>query len=621
MELGGADLPAVTAALYGNHCESIAAPIVWLLGPEWTIVHANANARAKLAAVGAWSPGEPIADDGGSSPRDPPVGADVLLWAAGIVAEAGGEVTDALRERLWPVMIPRRFELGSGAAAVAGVELFGRPDGTGMGWYATLTAREEQYRLTFEHAHEGLAGLDLDGRFLHVNPRCAELFGYPSDSLVGRRITEFHHPLNTSTFESASTIIHQSGHHTFERVMMRPDGSPWYCLVNSALIRDADGTPRQFIATYTDISERRIGEAFNQHSQQLAAIGRLAGGIAHDVNNLLAGILGYAELVRAATTDPLARVYCDRLIDTTERAGEFTSSVLSFARAGNGETTRFDAHDVVREVARFLDHVTPPRVQVRSDLHADRAVLDGDRSQIHAALLNLGLNAADAIVGDGEVVFASADAPGGRLRLAVSDTGVGIPADQLERVFEPFYTTKSSEHGTGLGLTTVRTAVQRHGGDVHVHSHLGVGTTFEFDLPVSPDDADIPPARAVRLPMSARVLVVDDDEVVRTVVAEALRREGCTVVEAEDGVAGLAAFGAVAEPFDAMVFDLRMPRMEGGELFRVVRARWPEVVCLLITGFSLDGAVDALRALGVAAVLQKPFTSAELTAVLAAALA
>lgn len=603
--------------LFADHAESVDAVMLWLAAPDWRIVAGNRVARAALlASDGSWpTPAELAAEREVAASADLPITRANVAWAIGRIRTSGGHLGSQLRAAIAPHFGVREFDVNG----VQGIELFGRPESVRAHGYVAKYPTELEFRLAFEHAGEGIATVTLDGTFLRVNPRLAEMLGRPVDDIVGRRVTDFHHPTNSGDFEDTVTEALANGLARFERVYSRPDGEPVHAVVSSVLLRSEAGLPLHFIAHYNDVSAFRAVEAQTRQSQQLAVIGRLASGIAHDINNLLAGILGYAELLQSTVVDPALREHCERLIATTQRAGDFASGLLSFARVGESRHEYFDAAAVMGEVARFLDHVSPPGVTVRVELLATRSRLLGDPSQIHAALMNLGLNAAEAIEGDGTVTFRATNSDDGEhLVLAVVDTGVGLPAEQIERVFEPFFTTKRATNGTGLGLVSVRTAAERFGGRTGVVSEPGVGSTFTLELPLPVQDAD--PAAAADAPAMApavSVLVADDEEVVRYVVVEALRREGCDVVEAADGVTALAAIEAAVEPPDVLVFDLRMPAMGGTELFRSAHLRWPSMGTVLMSGFSVGDEADGLFAAGVDAVLQKPFTAKELTTTVA----
>ncbi|HWL43332.1 MAG TPA: PAS domain-containing protein [Ilumatobacter sp.] len=480
-----------------------------------------------------------------------------------------------------------------------------------------LAVSEERFRLAFEYASEGFAVISLDNKVLQVNDRLCEIVGRSREELMRPSIES---PERQEMFEEWAPAALATGHTAFNRVFTKPDGSKVYVRLSIAVVRSADGEPLHYVSMITDETERRALELRARQAEKLETVGQLAGGIAHDINNLLGGILGYAELVKSAQDDPEVIEQCEQVIGAALRASDYTSRLLSFARPTAQVADRFDLHEIVDEVVHMLRHSVDPGISVSVDLQAPNPVVDGNPSQLHGALLNLGLNARDAIDGEGTIKIATMtgrDSPWS-VRVEVSDNGAGIPADRLDRVFDPFYTTKSKGRGTGLGLTSVLAAVHQHRGTVTVDSEEGRGSTFAIEVPVAQrrhrrggtaDDAG--------LSAGTRVLVVDDDDVVRFVVAEALRHAGCEVIEAADGTEAITELERQAAPPEAVVFDLRMPGMGGDALFAALQQRWPSIATVLMSGFGGDEDAEALRERGVGAVLQKPFRTDELLSTLA----
>ena len=485
---------------------------------------------------------------------------------------------------------------------------------------AALAVSEERFRLAFVHASEGMALVSLDSVILQVNDRGCEILGRSRDDIVGHSAAEFYHPDHQFSLDEWAAQVHDAGSTSTERVFAKPDGSAVYVRNSTAVVRDADGRPLHYVTMVSDETERRALELRARQAEKLEAVGQLAGGIAHDVNNLLGGILGYAELVKAAQTHPDVIHQCEQVIGAALRAADYTSRLLSFARPPDQMTERFDVHEIVDEVVQMLRHSADSAIEITSELGAPNAVVDGSPSQLHGALLNLGLNARDAISGAGSITIRTAAGRElvGAVRIEVGDTGIGIAPDRIDRVFDPFYTTKSDGRGTGLGLTSVLATVHQHRGTLTVDSEPGRGSTFAIELPVVARRHATPATgTSTSLPPGTQVLVVDDDDVVRYVVAESLRLAGCAVLEAADGVAAIDTIQAQPAPPDVVVFDLRMPRMGGDGLFQILQRRWPATATVLMTGFGGDEGAESIRERGVGAVLQKPFKGDELVAAIA----
>ncbi|HEY0778234.1 MAG TPA: ATP-binding protein, partial [Gemmatirosa sp.] len=423
-----------------------------------------------------------------------------------------------------------------------------------------------------------------------------------------------------------------------------------------------------------DVTARRRAEAALaareeelRQAQKMEAVGRLAGGIAHDFNNLLAAISSYAELLldalpddpEAAAPGTLAAVVTDAREDVreirraAERGATLTRQLLAFGRGQLLQTREIDLNTVVGDLGRLLNRVLGAEVELRLDLAAEPAPVLADPGQLEQVLLNLAVNARDAMLGGGVLFIgtrhvtvptgaaagATGDlAPGRYVAVDVRDTGVGMDAATLARIFEPFFTTKPAGQGTGLGLAMVYGIVAQTGGRVTVDSAPGRGTTFTVYLPAlaaaaipEPEPEPVPArAEAPRAPDGAgtTVLVVDDESAVRGAAARVLARRGYTVLEARDGVEALGLAERYAGPVHLLLSDVRMPGMDGRELARRFRVARPEARVLLMTGYpgsedpgpDTDGnaalatdldAADAFEPrpeLGDAPALQKPFT-------------
>lgn len=484
---------------------------------------------------------------------------------------------------------------------------------------AALAASEEQLRLAFDYASEGIATISLDGVFVRVNQRLCEILGRSPEMVLGRRAASFNATDDPDQVAEVLDRILAEGHHSFLRTMVHADGRHLAVRLSVGVARGADGEPSHFVAHYTDESERQMRESRTRQSEQLEAIGRLAGGIAHDINNLLSGIVGYAELLGMQVEGEVAKSYCEQLVSVAGRAADFTSRLLSFARVNDQPDRVFDLHAIVDEVVDIARWSVESRVAVHVRADAEVATVLGEPSQIHSAILNLVLNAFASIVDDGtiELVTGNRVEDGGTfVWLDVVDNGVGIEPGLIHRVFEPFYSTRPEGRGTGLGLTSVAAAANGHGGSVTARSEVGSGSTFRLELPVSlPTDDPEAPSEDIACTPGARVMVVDDDEAVRFVVAATLQNAGCTVSPAGDGseaISMLEEQEAADELPDVVVFDLRMSPMGGSELAGVLKQRWPGIGLVLMSGFTVDEEVTRLRERGLDAVLQKPFANDDL---------
>jgi CheY-like chemotaxis protein len=349
------------------------------------------------------------------------------------------------------------------------------------------------------------------------------------------------------------------------------------------------------------------------HPQRMEAVGTLAAGLAHDMNNVLGSITTIAELLLDQCVDADTRGDLETIVAQAERGAELVRSLLAFSRKGQYRKQPVAIDEVVGRLLLLLAHTLPKTIEVRAERRAGAAaIVSGDPVQLNQVLVNLALNAADAMGGTGTITIAS-DVAGDRVRLRVSDTGCGMDPATLRRAFEPFFTTKPAGSGTGLGLSLVWGVVKNHDGTIDVASEVGRGTTFTIALPLVADAAAsaTPPPRRVRRPTSATtILVIDDEHALRNATRRALERFGYKVLEAGDGASGLAVFAEHRDRIGLVILDMGMPMMSGAECFRQLRAQ-SQVPVLIATGYADDAEARQLVAAG-AGLIEKPFASTTL---------
>ncbi len=378
-----------------------------------------------------------------------------------------------------------------------------------------------------------------------------------------------------------------------------------------------------------DAEERRRAEERIREVHKMEAIGLLAGGVAHDFNNLLTGILACSsEIAEDAPPGSTTREAARTIEQAGKRAAELTRQLLGFARRGKLRVAPVDLHAVVGEVVRFLERTLGQRIAVISRLEASRASVLGDAGQLQQAILNLAVNARDAMPAGGTLTLATslvevgerdlAAHPTARagcyVALAVVDTGVGIPREILDRIFEPFFTTKEAGGGTGMGLATVYGIATSHGGFVEVESEVGRGARFTLHLPAhdgAPCSEVAPAARPIE---PRRVLVVDDEALVRTATQHALERMGCVTVGADGGAAAVTFLRENPRAVDLAIVDLAMPGMDGVDTFRALREVEAGLPVVIASGYGHNGRVQEVLDAGAVDFLQKPWSSEELAA-------
>ena len=378
-----------------------------------------------------------------------------------------------------------------------------------------------------------------------------------------------------------------------------------------------------------DAEERRRAEEGIRQVHKMEAIGLLAGGVAHDFNNLLTGILACSAAIAEDAPPGSATREAARTIEQAgKRAAELTRQLLGFARRGKLRIAPVDLHAVVGEVVRFLERTLGERIRVVSSLDAERSTVLGDAGQIQQAILNLAVNARDAMPAGGTLTLATslvdvsardlAAHPTARagcyVAFAVVDTGVGIPPEIRDRIFEPFFTTKEAGGGTGMGLATVYGIATSHGGFVEVESEVGRGARFTLHLPVhegAPCSEVAPAATPVE---PRRVLVVDDEALVRNATQHALERMGCVTVGADGGAAAVTFLRENPRAVDLAIVDLAMPGMDGVDTFRALREVEAGLPVVIASGYGHNGRVQEVLDAGAVDFLQKPWSSEELAA-------
>jgi signal transduction histidine kinase/ActR/RegA family two-component response regulator len=385
----------------------------------------------------------------------------------------------------------------------------------------------------------------------------------------------------------------------------RADGHSFDARVSVAPVRDASGTVSHFVLTARDVTDELREQEGRRHAQRLEAIGTLAGGVAHDFNNLLTAINGYATMALEdlQAGDPL-REDLEEIRNAGQRAADLTRQLLAFGRRQVLTPEALDPSVVVGGIQKMLGRIIGEHVHLVTNLQPDVWPIRADRGQVEQVLVNLAVNARDAMPDGGRLAVSTANvrvseaearrhpegAPGNFVRLRVEDTGLGMSQEVLARVFEPFFTTKAQGKGTGLGLSTVYGIVRQSHGFVGVTSAPGAGTTFDVYLPR--DTADRLPAAPGQeedpgtLAAGEVVLVVEDEEQVRSLVVSQLTARGYAVLSAADGREALRVAESRTEPIDVLLADVVMPRMSGPELARLLQRAHPETVVIFMSGYA-----------------------------------
>lgn len=393
----------------------------------------------------------------------------------------------------------------------------------------------------------------------------------------------------------------------------------------------------EFILMVEDITQRAILEEQLHQAQKMDVIGQLAGGVAHDFNNMLAGIIGSAELLkyRMAEDDSNLKMVTT-ILNAASRSADLTRDLLAFSRKAVKELKPVAVNETINAVIGLLERTIDKRISLVTDLDAPDPVVLGDASLLQNSLLNLGVNSRDAMPDGGTLTFATAvvtlDAsdchshqillkPGKYLKISVSDTGVGIPREIVGRIFEPFFTTKSLGKGTGLGLAAVYGTVRDHNGSINVYSEPGRGTVFNVYLPLCEAASNTNAKDNIVVKGSGTILLVDDEEILRFLGSDLLEELGYTVYLAEDGEEALDMYAKHHDDIDLVILDVIMPKLDGRETYLKLKELDPTLKVLFCSGFQQEGTSCELQKLGAEGFIQKPYNMVELSGMVAKVLA
>ncbi len=382
-----------------------------------------------------------------------------------------------------------------------------------------------------------------------------------------------------------------------------------------------------------DVTEKVRMEEQLRQSQKMDAIGKLAGGVAHDFNNMLGGIMGAAQLLKSPerNLDGKSINLVDMIMQAASRAADLTSKLLAFGRKGKVASTAVDFHAVIDDTVAILERTVDKRIQISAAKKAVNSMVIGDNSGLQNALMNIGINASHAMPEGGEIRIVTenieleksyCDAspfniePGQFILVEIRDTGCGIPPENLQKIFEPFYTTKEQGKGSGLGLAAVYGTVLDHNGAVTVYSEVGTGTSFHIYLPCSGESVSTLSKSTEVLRGSGQILLVDDEEIIRNTGKLLLEEMGYSVLSAENGKKAVELFKMYHTEIDLVIIDMIMPEMNGREAFHLMKEIDDDCKVVLSSGFTKDESLDELKKSGLAGFIRKPYRDFELSQLL-----
>ena len=485
-----------------------------------------------------------------------------------------------------------------------------------------LAASEERYRILFERSSDAILIVAPEGDLVTANPATAALLGVGEDELKSLNIKDFY--LDVSDRTSLQKEIEAKGFVKDYPLEIRGrEGTEKLCLCSSSLWRDQDGAVIAYLSMIRDMTESRRLEEQLRQSQKMESIGTLAGGIAHDFNNILTIVQGYSEMLLAEKSNEHAD-YADlsAINSAAQRGAELVKQILTFSRKVETDRRPVNLNQEVRTAAELLSRTIPKMIDMRLNLSDRLCRISADPGQIEQIILNLALNAKDAMPFGGILTFETGTItldedycrihpeakPGEHVCLKIHDTGHGMTREVMERIFEPFYSTKKQGEGTGLGLAMVYGIVVNHGGHITCYSETGVGTTFNIYFPTIEDDVV---HRQIEVPEpsggSETILLVDDEEMIRSLGCKLLEQAGYTVIVVQNGEEALEVYGSRGQGIDLVVLDVIMPGMGGHKALEYLKRMDSEVRVVIASGYSPDGLAKKLTESGASGFVGKPY--------------
>ena len=503
---------------------------------------------------------------------------------------------------------------------------------------AVRQASERRIAGIIDSAMDAIISVDVTKCIILFNPAAEKVFGYsaaeimgqPIDRLIPMRFHEAHHHHieNFSTTKTSKRSMGKLG----AIYGIRSNGEEFPIEASISQVEAND--EKIYTVILRDITEKKKMEMQFLRAQRMESIGTLAGGIAHDLNNILSPILMSVQMLQLRVTDESSQRMLEVLRLSAERGGELVKQILSFARGMAGERVELQPRHLLQETVKILKETLPKSIRVALQLDPELPLVSGDATQLQQVLMNLCINARDAMPNGGtlsieaKIVFIDEtyaemlpDATVGNfIQIMVTDTGTGIAPEHLSRIFDPFFTTKEIGKGTGLGLATVATIIKSHEGFVNVYSEIGRGTKFSFYLPALTTDDPTPPVKiSPALPPGngELILVVDDESAIRQIAQTILENFNYRVLTANDGAEAIAKFTEYQNEISVVVTDIVMPVMDGAAFIRAIRAIRPQTKIIVSSGFAETNKLDEAAAIGVRDFLTKPYSTQALLETLA----
>jgi PAS domain S-box-containing protein len=499
--------------------------------------------------------------------------------------------------------------------------------------FRSATERIREQANLLDHARDAIVVADLDDHIVYWNLSAQRLFGWSAEEVTGKSVGEVFYPSGGSQFNQAKLTLMEKGQWHGELFLRCEDGAEITVDSRWTLVRAEGEEPKAVLMINTDITEKKRIEDQALRSQRMESIGSLAGGIAHDLNNVLSPIMMSLEVLQMKYPDEESKVWLQILQASAARGASMVKQVLSFARGNAGRRVVFQPKHVLADLSRILRETLPKSIEVQLDVPRDLGAINANPTQVNQVLMNLCVNARDAMANGGRLTIRAENTTldanysqmkpeahaGDFVKIVVCDTGTGMKPEVIARIFDPFFTTKEIGRGTGLGLSSALSIVKSHDGFIDVKSEFGKGTEIAVYFPVSRDLEEPPHAvDAVELLCGhgELVLVVDDEESIRQITKSTLETFGYRVLTASDGTEALAQY-ATNRSVAVVITDLVMPFMDGVATIRALRRLDPALKIISASGLSDDTRTAMITRAEVNAFLTKPYTAKQLLKALA----
>ena len=488
-----------------------------------------------------------------------------------------------------------------------------------------------------DKANDAIIVKDLQGQIIYWNRGGETLYGWMREEALGKNLAQLLEPSDSIQLAEVLKKTQENGSWKGELKQVTKAGETKIVQSSCTLLRDSASVPKSILMIHSDVTENKMLESQLLRSQRLESLGTLAGGVAHDLNNVLTPILMSVSMLKSSARDPQEVRILNSVESAARRGAEIIKQLLTFARGVKGEHVLIQLKHLIRELDSILKSTFPKSIDMIVDVGKNIWTVHGDATQLHQVMLNLCVNARDAMPDGGKLTIKVENAslddqyarmhidakPGRYVLITVQDTGFGIPPGIIDKIFDPFFTTKEVGKGTGLGLSTVMTIVKNHGGFLNVYSEVNRGSVFKVYIPATAGTERLEPQPVSESPRGhgELILVVEDEAAVRDVIVHSLETNGYRVTSAKDGAEALALYAQMMREVAAVITDIMMPILDGPATIRALRKMNPDVKIIAISGLTAEAKVQEVTSLGVGHFLSKPFTTEKLLITLHAVVA